>query len=83
MQIHCKPSLNTNATPLGPESAAPESSPLAGYDGCALFEVQSFEQMAAAFRDEYYVSVIEPDEQQFIDKKVGVIRARGEVRTII
>lgn len=53
------------------------------FDGCALFEIQSFEQFARAFDDKYYINVIEPDERKFIDKKkVGVTRVRGEVRRI-
>jgi hypothetical protein len=80
-QVHCKPSLNANAAPMGPESTA--GSPLADFDGCALFEINSFEQMAAAFKDEYYLTVIEPDERKFIDKKFGVVRTRGEVKAII
>ncbi|KAI1879628.1 hypothetical protein JX265_002582 [Neoarthrinium moseri] len=79
--VHCQPALNSSAAPIGPESKA--ASPLSGYDGCALLEVKSFEQMAAAFRDEYYVSVIQPDEKKFIDQKVGVLRSRGEVKRIL
>lgn len=66
--------------PIGPEN--PHAAPLEDYDGCALFEMKSFEQFAAAFEDEYYKTVIEPDERKFIDKKVGVMRVRGEVRKI-
>ncbi|KAI1878214.1 uncharacterized protein JN550_000396 [Neoarthrinium moseri] len=80
-QVHCQPALNSSAAPIGPESKA--ASPLSGYDGCALLEVKSFEQMAAAFKDEYYVSVIQPDEKKFIDQKVGVLRSRGEVKRIL
>ena len=75
-----KPEHN-QAAPIGPESSDP--SPLVDFDGCALFEIPSFDQFAAAFKDEYYLTVIEPDERKFINKKVGVIRARGEVVTII
>lgn len=80
-QVHCSPALNAGATPLGPETGA--ASPLAGFDGCALFEVRSFEQMAAAFEDEYYLDVIRPDELKFVDTKFGVVRTRGEVKRII
>jgi hypothetical protein len=72
--------LNNNKTPLGPESAA--ISPLVEYDGCAVFEVRSFEQMAMAFEDQYYIDVIKPDEDNFIDKKFGIVRARGEAKKI-
>jgi hypothetical protein len=73
--------LNAGAAPIGPEAGT--ASPLADYDGCALIEVKSFEQMAAAFKDEYYLTVIAPDEKNFIDKKAGVVRSRGEVKRII
>jgi hypothetical protein len=66
---------------MGPETG--DASALAGFDGCALFEVQSFEQMAAAFQDEYYLNVIRPDEHKFVDTKFGVVRTRGEVKRII
>lgn len=48
-----------------------------------MIEVKSFEHMAAAFKDEYYLTVIAPDEKNFIDKKAGVVRSRGEVKRII
>lgn len=48
-----------------------------------MFEVKSFEQMANAFKDEYYLTVIAADEKNFIDKKAGVVRSRGEVKRIL
>ncbi|KAI0167462.1 EthD domain-containing protein [Pestalotiopsis sp. NC0098] len=80
-QVHCQPALNAGAAPIGPEANA--VSPLADFDGCALFEVKSFEQMANAFKDEYYLTVIAGDEKNFIDKKAGVVRSRGEVKRIL
>ncbi|KAI1268324.1 EthD domain-containing protein [Xylariaceae sp. FL1019] len=79
-QVHLKPELNTVA-PIGPESK--EESPLAGYDGCAIMEISNFDQFAEAFKDDYYVNQIAADEAKFIDKKVGVVRARGEVNRVI
>ena len=56
---------------------------MAEYDGVALIEAPSFEVFTAAFRDEYYINTIEPDERRFIDKKVGILRARGDSKKII
>lgn len=67
--------------PIGPE--APGKSVLAEYDGCAVIEAPSFEVFSEAFKDEYYLATIEPDERRFIDKKVGILRARGESKKII
>ncbi|RBQ75097.1 hypothetical protein VDGD_21368 [Verticillium dahliae] len=41
------------------------------------------EVFAAAFGDAYYRETIEPDEHNFIDKKAGVTRIRGEVKQIL
>ena len=73
--------MNKEAQPIGPESKS--ESPLAEFDGCAIMEVPSFEVFAAAFSDEYYINVIAPDEERFIDKQVGVNRTRGEVKKIM
>lgn len=67
--------------PLGPESDA--ASPLDDYDGCALIEASSFEKLGKAFEDQYYLEVIRPDEDRFIDKKFGILRARGDDKRII
>ncbi|CRK43598.1 hypothetical protein BN1723_016223 [Verticillium longisporum] len=80
-QVHATPALNEGVAPIGPENAGP--SPLAEYDGCAVFEVPSMEVFAAAFGDAYYRETIEPDEHNFIDKKAGVTRIRGEVKQIL
>ncbi|KAH7041088.1 EthD domain-containing protein [Microdochium trichocladiopsis] len=80
-QVHLKPKYKDDVPAIGPEN--PDGAPLLDdYDGCALFEIDSFEQFAAAFEDEYYKTVIEPDERRFIDKQVGVMRVRGEVKKI-
>ncbi|KAM0535389.1 hypothetical protein ACHAPP_003952 [Verticillium nonalfalfae] len=80
-QVHATPALNEGVAPIGPENAGP--SPLAEYDGCAVFEVPSMEVFAAAFGDAYYRETIAPDEHNFIDKKAGVTRIRGEVKQIL
>ncbi|KAB5558215.1 EthD domain-containing protein [Coniochaeta sp. 2T2.1] len=79
-QVHTTEALK-GGEPIGPE--APGTSVLAEYDGVALIEAPSFEVFTAAFKDEYYVNTIEPDERQFIDKKVGILRARGDSKKII
>jgi hypothetical protein len=56
---------------------------LSEYDGCAVIEAATFDVLTNAFQDEYYLTVIEPDERKFINKKVGVLRARGESKKII
>jgi EthD domain len=38
------------------------------FDGIAMFEVKSMEGFAAPFKDEHYVDVIEPDENNLLDK---------------
>ncbi|KAI0166110.1 EthD domain-containing protein [Xylariaceae sp. FL1272] len=79
-QIHLRPELN-RAAPIGPESK--EKSALGDYDGCAIMEITSFDQLVEAFNDAYYVNHIAADEARFIDKKIGVVRARGEVNRVI
>jgi hypothetical protein len=48
-----------------------------------VFEVPSFETFTEAFKDEYYLKVVQPDERLFVDTSVGVMRARGEVKTVL
>lgn len=95
-QVHLRRQYRDGAQAIGPEkipaggvdaagagaAAIAAVAPLDDYDGCALFEIDSFEQFSAAFEDEYYKTIIEPDERRFIDKQVGVMRIRGEVRKI-
>ncbi|KAI8156523.1 Dehydratase aurZ [Colletotrichum sp. SAR 10_70] len=80
-QVHAAQGMNKEATPIGPESR--DANSLEGFDGCAVFELPSFEVFAAAFKDDYYLNVIEPDEKNFIDKKAGVMRSRGDMRKIL
>ena len=82
IQVHTTAALNQNTTPLGPESPDAKAV-LESYDGCAVIEAPSFDVLATAFADEYYRTVIEPDERKFIDKKAGILRARGESKKII
>jgi hypothetical protein len=80
-QVHATPALNANATPLGPESK--DANPLLDYDGAAVIEARSFEQLTIAFQDDYYQTVVAEDEKKFLDKATGVLRARGEAKKII
>lgn len=41
------------------------------------------EVFANAFKDEYYLNHIAPDELEFVDKKAGVTRIRGEPKRIL
>jgi hypothetical protein len=38
------------------------------FDGIAMFEVSSIDQFPAAFKDPYFISVVDPDEYYMIDK---------------
>ncbi|KAH7138516.1 hypothetical protein B0J11DRAFT_514608 [Dendryphion nanum] len=38
------------------------------FDGIAMFTVPSLETFKAAFKDPYYINVIEPDERIILDK---------------
>lgn len=85
-KMHATPALNADALPIGPEADQKTGLPVnlaEEYDGAAVIEVPSFEVFAAAFKDPYYINTIEPDERRFIDKKVGVMRVRAEVKQII
>ena len=76
--------MNQGVKPFGPEATDPSAHvSLEEYDGCAVFEVLDLDAFAEAFKDPYYLDTIAPDEVKFIDKKVGILRARGEVKTII
>lgn len=38
------------------------------FDGIAMFLVPSLKQFTDAFKDPYYIEIIEPDEREFLDK---------------
>ncbi|KAF9875571.1 hypothetical protein CkaCkLH20_06952 [Colletotrichum karsti] len=80
-QVHSAEAMNKGTAPIGPESS--DANKLEEFDGCAVFELPSFDVFAAAFKDEYYLQVIEPDEKNFIDKKAGVVRSRGDMKKIL
>jgi len=57
------------------------------YNAAVDFYVESYERFIAAYHDPYYLSVIEPDEQRFVDKgqidggKRTVVRAMSTLGT--
>lgn len=38
------------------------------FDGIAMFLAPSLQQFTDAFKDPYYIKIIEPDEREFLDK---------------
>jgi hypothetical protein len=58
------------------------------FDAAAVWHVKSYDAYVAAYKDPYYIDVIEPDEQNFVDKgqmdgknpgKVTVVRAMSTI----
>ena len=80
-QFHTPPDMNIGVAPVGPEN--PGNNALEEWDGCAVFELESLERFEAAFKDPYYIDTIEPDERNFVNKKEGIMGARGRVKTIV
>ncbi|KAF2033072.1 hypothetical protein EK21DRAFT_86512 [Setomelanomma holmii] len=78
-QIHVTGSLvPIAATASAPNALSTGELPITAieFDGIAMFLVPSLKQFTEAFRDPYYVAVIEPDEREFLDKEgpgIGVI----------
>jgi hypothetical protein len=56
------------------------------FDGIALFVVPSLQHFDNAFKDPYYIEVIEPDERKFVDKEGSdggvVAKVRGKMLDI-
>lgn len=61
------PSLATSSAPNALSKGDLPTHPVE-FDGIAMFTVPSLEQFKAAFKDPYYINVIEPDEQVMLDK---------------
>lgn len=59
----------------------PSGSRTLDYDGGVDWYVRSYEDYEAAFKDPYYLKVIEPDEWNFVDKGEGTAIA-GAVSTV-
>ncbi|MCJ1302275.1 hypothetical protein MMC08_005078 [Hypocenomyce scalaris] len=50
------------------------------YDGAADFYIADYGAYEAAYRDPYYVRVIEPDERNFVDKsETHVVKAQSTI----
>jgi hypothetical protein len=52
------------------------------FDAAAVWHVQSYEAYLAAYSDPYYINVIEPDEQNFVDKGQKDGTGPGKVTTV-
>ncbi|KAF2246818.1 hypothetical protein BU26DRAFT_567159 [Trematosphaeria pertusa] len=61
------PSAATDSAPNAVSTSELPTEPVK-FDGIAMFLVPSLQQFTDAFRDPYYVNVIEPDERELIDK---------------
>jgi EthD domain len=67
-------------------TAQPPFDGLLDYDGAADWQLEDHDKFLAAFADPYYVHVIEPDENNFIDKmstKVIATSTMGMSKPII
>lgn len=71
----------TGITRIGPQTSG--LNPLLEYDGTAVIEAPSLDVLTTAFEDEYYKTVIAPDEDRFIDKPAGILRSVGEAKRIL
>lgn len=61
----------------------PKFSEAIEYDAAADWYVEDYESYMAAYKDPYYISIIEPDEQKFVDKaQVGGPGSEGK-KTVI
>lgn len=58
------------ATASAPNAATSSDLPTTPieFDGIAMFLVPSLKQFTDAFKDPYYIEIIEPDEREFLDK---------------
>lgn len=74
--------MNEEAVPIGPEKAGSKDA-LAEQDRCAIFEIRDFEAFAAAPQGGYHLNTIKPDEDRLIDRTFGVMRIRGQMKSII
>ncbi|KAF2736299.1 hypothetical protein EJ04DRAFT_575442 [Polyplosphaeria fusca] len=89
-QIHVSGSMvpvpSTDSAPNALSTAALPTTPVE-FDGIAMFLVPSLKQFTDAFKDPYYVNVIEPDEREMLDKEApgsGVIASfQGRVAGMV
>ncbi|KAH7391129.1 EthD domain-containing protein [Phaeosphaeria sp. MPI-PUGE-AT-0046c] len=70
-QIHVSGSMvpvpASNSAPNAVSTGALPITPIE-FDGIALFLASSLQQFTDAFKDPYYIEIIEPDEREFLDK---------------
>lgn len=52
------------------------------YDGGVDWYVTDYDAYEAAYKDPYYINVIEPDEWNFVDKGDGKGKVAGAVSTV-
>jgi hypothetical protein len=78
-QVHTPPAYNMHGQPGGPGGV---QMGLQGFDGCAIFEVPNLEIFDNAFKDEFYINNIRPDEEKFVDSKI-IMWSRGAVKKIL
>jgi len=61
-QFHKTSAKMRDANPSAPGGIA-----LGNFDGIADFYVRSYEEFTKAFEDPYYLEVVRPDEEKFVD----------------
>jgi hypothetical protein len=67
-QIHTSGTILPNDTmDFSPHKTSTATSPRE-FDGIAMFEVSSIDQFPDAFKDPYFINMIDPDEHYMIDK---------------
>jgi hypothetical protein len=80
------PVLATNSAPYALSTEPLPTTPIE-FDGIAMFLVPSLKHFTNAFKDPYYVEVIEPDEREMLDKTgpgSGVVASfQGRVVTVV
>jgi hypothetical protein len=70
IKIHCAGKMVPAATSSAPNAVKQSALPTEPieFDGIALFLVKSLDSFLQAFKDPYFINVIEPDEQILLDK---------------
>ncbi|KAL6856311.1 EthD domain-containing protein [Trichoderma novae-zelandiae] len=77
-QVHTSSALGESLT------ATPLPVAVMDFDGAVVWEFSSLEHYMSAFADPYYVNVIAPDEDNFLDKSKGTATvALGNIHHIV
>ena len=63
-------------------SGNPDFNTVLDFDAAADFYVNSYKAYTDAYKDPYYINVIEPDENKFIDKGQGSEAKKTLVRAV-